>query len=85
MVSVFIFGTEYLLRIWASGANEACGYHTLLGRRLNYIFSFTGLIDLIAILPSILPLIMGRWICAAAGITIDQIILPHIIHQLLKT
>ncbi|MBL6783250.1 MAG: ion transporter [Alphaproteobacteria bacterium] len=66
MVSVFIFGIEYLLRIWASGANETCGYKTVLGRRLNYMFSFTGLIDLVAILPSILPLIMGqvdlRWL-----------------------
>ena len=77
MVSVFIFGTEYLLRIWASGANEACGYHTPLGRRLNYIFSFTGLIDLIAILPSILPLIMGqvdlRWLRALRLIRLFKI------------
>ncbi len=77
MVSVFIFGTEYLLRIWASGANEACGYRTPLGRRLNYIFSFTGLIDLIAILPSILPLIMGqvdlRWLRALRLIRLFKI------------
>ena len=77
MVSVFIFGTEYLLRIWASGANEDCGYQTPLGRRLNYIFSFTGLIDLIAILPSILPLIMGqvdlRWLRALRLIRLFKI------------
>lgn len=75
--SVIIFGTEYLLRIWASGANEASGYKTALGRRLNYIFSFTGLIDLFAILPSILPLIMGqvdlRWLRALRLIRLFKI------------
>jgi voltage-gated potassium channel len=77
MFSVIIFGTEYLLRIWASGANEACGYASPFGRRLNYIFSFTGLIDLIAILPSILPLIMGqvdlRWLRALRLIRLFKI------------
>ena len=74
---MIIFGTEYLLRIWASGANEACGYTSPLWRRLNYIFSFTGLIDLIAILPSILPLIMGqvdlRWLRALRLIRLFKI------------
>jgi voltage-gated potassium channel len=44
----------------------ASRFKTATGRRLDYIFSFTGLIDLIAILPSILPLFLGqvdlRWL-----------------------
>ena len=49
MFSVAIFGFEYLLRIWSVAANEASRYTSATGRRLEYIFSFTGLIDLIAI------------------------------------
>jgi voltage-gated potassium channel len=68
MVSVTIFGIEYLLRIWASSANENSKYSSASARRLEYIFSFTGLIDLLAILPSILPLFIGdmdlRWLRA---------------------
>jgi len=68
MLSVTIFGVEYLLRIWASKANEASKYTSPSARRLEYIFSFTGLIDLLAILPSILPLFIGdmdlRWLRA---------------------
>jgi len=68
MVSVTIFGIEYLLRIWASSANENSKYSSVSARRLEYIFSFTGLIDLLAILPSILPLFIGdmdlRWLRA---------------------
>ena len=66
MVSVTIFGIEYLLRIWSMAANDSSRYSTATGRRLEYVFSFTGLIDLIAILPSLLPLILGevdlRWL-----------------------
>ncbi|XDZ64968.1 ion transporter [Alphaproteobacteria bacterium LSUCC0684] len=68
MLSVTIFGIEYLLRIWASKANETSKYTSASARRLEYIFSFTGLIDLLAILPSILPLFIGdmdlRWLRA---------------------
>ena len=64
--SVTIFVVEYCLRIWSIAADEQNRYKTALGRRFNYIFSFTGLIDLAAILPSVLPLIMGgvdlRWL-----------------------
>ena len=66
MVSVAIFGIEYLLRIWSMAANDASRYGSATGRRLEYMFSFTGLIDLIAILPSLVPLILGevdlRWL-----------------------
>ena len=57
MVSVVIFGIEYLLRIWCMAANEASRHSSPMRRRVEYIFSFTGLIDLIAILPSLLPLL----------------------------
>ena len=56
MISVVIFGIEYLLRIWSMAANDSSRCSTATGRRLEYVFSFTGLIDLIAILPSLLPL-----------------------------
>lgn len=66
LFSVTIFGVEYILRIWAMSANEASKFKTATGRRIEYIFSFTGLIDLIAILPSLLPLFLGevdlRWL-----------------------
>ena len=64
--SVSIFIVEYGLRIWSIAADEQNRAKTAMGRRANYIFSFTGLIDLAAILPSVLPLIMGgmdlRWL-----------------------
>jgi len=66
MFSVSIFGTEYLLRIWASAASSSTKWRKPLSRRLAYIFSFTGLVDLIAILPSLLSIFIGsvdlRWL-----------------------
>ena len=66
MLSVTIFGIEYILRIWCMAANEASSHSSPFRRRVEYIFSFTGLIDLIAILPSLLPLLLGemdlRWL-----------------------
>ena len=65
-ISVFIFGIEYLLRIWASAERTSGPAQTVIGRRLAYIFSFNGLVDLIAILPSLLALVAGnvdlRWV-----------------------
>ncbi len=64
--SVVIFGFEYLLRIWASAERSSGAAQTVIGRRLAYIFSFNGLVDLIAILPSLLALVAGnvdlRWV-----------------------
>lgn len=64
--SVTIFVIEYGLRIWSIAADELSSVTSPWGRRSQYIFSFTGLIDLAAILPTILPLIMGgidlRWL-----------------------
>lgn len=66
LFSVGIFGMEYLLRIWASSAREDSRFQSATGRRLGYIFSFTGIIDLVAILPSLLPLFLShvdlRWL-----------------------
>ena len=66
LFSVTIFGCEYILRIWSSDANKDEKSESSSKLRFGYIFSFTGLIDLIAILPSILPLFLGqidlRWL-----------------------
>ena len=65
-LSVGIFLIEYCLRIWSVAADDENKASTASGRRFNYIFSFTGIIDLLAILPSVLPLVMGgvdlRWL-----------------------
>ena len=64
--SVIIFSIEYILRIWSQAVNDSSPSKTSNWRRLRYIFSFTGIIDLLAILPSLLPLIAGgldlRWL-----------------------
>lgn len=65
MFSVTIFGTEYILRIWASAASSS-KWKKSYSKRLEYIFSFTGLVDLVAILPSVLSIFIGsvdlRWL-----------------------
>ena len=63
--SVTIFVIEYLLRIWASAANGDGTPKSSIKARSKYIFSFTGIIDLLAILPSLLPLLFSvdlRWL-----------------------
>ena len=66
MFSVSIFGAEYILRIWASAASTSTKWKKPFSKRLAYIFSFTGLVDLVAILPSVLSIFMGsvdlRWL-----------------------
>ncbi len=66
MFSVSIFGAEYILRIWASAASSSTKWKKPLSKRLAYIFSFTGLVDLVAILPSLLSIFVGsvdlRWL-----------------------
>ncbi|MBT7908022.1 MAG: ion transporter [Marinovum sp.] len=49
--SVVIFSVEYLTRVWASAAKHDAGGRILGSVRLGYIFSFSGLIDLVSILP----------------------------------
>lgn len=54
IVSVTIFTIEYLLRVWVAPLDPR-----FAGRfgRVRYIFSLMGIIDLLAILPTYLPLI----------------------------
>ena len=56
---------EYLLRIWATRARGDGSHKSSMKHRIKYIFSFTGIIDLLAILPSLLPLLFSvdlRWL-----------------------
>ena len=65
MFSVLIFGIEYLLRLWSAPAREDLGENSNFIKRLKYIFSFTGLVDFIAIIPSIITIFGGldlRWL-----------------------
>ena len=56
-ISVVCFSVEYILRIWSAPDNEDLKGSTPRRKRLGYIFSFTGLIDLVAILPTLLQFI----------------------------
>ncbi len=64
--SVVIFSIEYVLRVWSAPARNDLGISTNIIKRMKYIFSFTGLIDFLAIIPSILPYFFGgldlRWL-----------------------
>ena len=64
--SVVIFSIEYVLRVWSAPARNDLGDTTNITKRIKYIFSFTGLIDFLAIIPSILPYFFGgldlRWL-----------------------
>ena len=66
LVSVAIFSLEYGLRIWSRAAAPDGKHKGAFSKRMGYIFSFTGIIDLLAILPSIIPLLLGgvdlRWL-----------------------
>jgi len=53
--SVAIFSAEYVLRLWASGANPSYKGNSIV-KRFRYMFSTYGLLDLFAILPFYLPL-----------------------------
>ena len=66
MISVSIFAAEYALRLWSAPKRTDLNGATATGKRLQYIFSFTGIVDLLALLPSFLQwLIPGadlRWL-----------------------
>ena len=66
IISVGIFTVEYSLRIWSAAANTAKPDRTSWQMRRDYIFSFTGVIDLLSILPSLLSAFVGpldlRWV-----------------------
>lgn len=54
VISVLIFTVEYLARVWSTDV----GTGKPVKARLKFIFSFLGLIDLLAILPFYLPFII---------------------------
>lgn len=56
-ISVLIFSIEYVLRVW-SCTHNARYKHPLFGR-IKYIFSLDGLIDLLAILPFYVHVVVG--------------------------
>ena len=66
MFSIIVFGTEYILRLWSAAAKEDSAYKTPFGKRIEYILSFNGLVDLAALLPSLISMFVGsadlRWI-----------------------
>jgi voltage-gated potassium channel len=60
-----LFGIEYLARIWC--APERRRYRSALAERLHFIVSLTGMLDLIVIVASFLPVASGstvllRWL-----------------------
>ena len=57
MISVIIFSVEYLLRLW-SCTHDPRYQHPVYGR-IKYIFSTDALIDLIAIFPFYIHIMMG--------------------------
>ena len=56
--SIILFSVEYLLRIWASGARFPPGHGNSWRGRKAYILSFYGLIDLIALAPYFLQVLI---------------------------
>lgn len=57
LVSVVVFTIEYALRLWACTADNR--YSGSISGRLRYSFTAMALIDLLAILPFYLPMMMG--------------------------
>ncbi|WP_103866633.1 ion transporter [Aquimarina sp. I32.4] len=55
--SIYIFTIEYILRIWSITEKEE--YSQPIQGRLKYLFSFSSIIDLIAIVPAYIPLLIG--------------------------
>ena len=66
--SATVFLIEYLLRIWTAPNFSRHKRQSSLKSRLAYVFSLTGMIDLLAILPSLLQFMIPgsdlRWIRA---------------------
>lgn len=56
LFSIVIFSLEYILRLWT--ADILYPESSKIGARFKFVFSFMGLIDLLAILPFFLPLLI---------------------------
>ena len=52
-VSLALFSIEYCVRVWTAASKSSLG-GSEFSRRLKYIFSFAGAVDLISILPGLL-------------------------------
>lgn len=57
LVSILFFTIEYLLRIWVADLG-AKNKRESLKMRINFIFSFYGIVDLLAIVPFFIPLLI---------------------------
>lgn len=57
-VSIVFFSVEYALRIWTAAERRPSTQHRDNHRRLHYMLSFHGLIDLLAILPFFLQALL---------------------------
>ena len=66
LFSVSVFLIEYILRVWSAPCRDDLPAGSDSQRRWHYAFSFTGIIDLISILPSLLQWFMPgldlRWL-----------------------
>ncbi|PCI93531.1 MAG: potassium channel protein [Flavobacteriales bacterium] len=54
--SIIIFSIEYLIRIWS--ITEKKEYASPLKGRLKYLFSFYSIVDLLAVVPAYIPLLV---------------------------
>jgi voltage-gated potassium channel len=57
-ISVAVMLVEYGLRLWAAPEREAVGTREPWRSRLRYVVSFVGLIDLVAVLPALVAMVM---------------------------
>lgn len=57
-LSIVFFSAEYLLRIWTAAEKPRHARQTVSRRRLAYMLSFHGLIDLLAVLPFFLQTLL---------------------------
>ena len=58
MLSVAFFSIEYLLRLWTAADRNPQKHATEARRRMAYVFSFHGLVDVLAILPFFLQVLL---------------------------
>ena len=56
IISLILFTIEYVVRVWTAASKYDLPGNGLT-RRLRYIFSFTGAVDLISILPGLLQVV----------------------------
>ena len=74
-LSAFIFTVEYIIRIYISPICTLINGRHWFKARIEYIFSFMGLIDFIAILPFTVPYLFGANSLVSATFELGRIIL----------